>query len=1136
MTYAIVSNRILHIYKTILGVLARYFPQTAKLLYAQLANLIKIALLWREELLWTVMLANIFGQGWYWGWQYRLPPIHRLVPRVPLHKLIDYLNQVDHEKMTRFESAFRRCYYSPARQSSGNDHPKCAALRDGALPFVKAISMYTSMPLVDIQGSRQSNKLGIPNIRTYIWDKDLDKTESYPDVDEAQFYSAIDVDAYLAMDQYVDCKPIVLYTMQPEQPAYNDDEYTITVGADNQFTCQMRGGASYTSHIWDYNRDIIKNSAQTNLFPTSFRTTVYKVVKRRVAPNWYFVALIPKASYGLLGSLLVQYSILGQPLKRYDCVSEHDGVKVASILDVTTNTYHLALADNVCTTSHSLTGRQYDAAQSYLRRDTAHNMHAISQRLNNPDLTGAADLVTLLVGNTTTTKIHSAPATIHYSEPHNNDKPLKPAMLTLMPPILHGAAYVPDMTRANMVYAVQKRVVEFQKDFKPDNQVIEWCREFIQSFTKASLVPVSIEDVIAAQSAPRQQRALKVGLNSVIDIGPNEAILKKESYGKPSPARIITTSKENHKIRWAQYQMALAQLFKTMEWYAFGKTPYEVAQRIAQLCSTAEFMQLGDFNKMDGHVNEFQRMMERELMMWLFPETYHQDIIECLMNEVKFNVKLVDKELLEIIYDALFARKSGSAETANFNTFLNACVCYCCYRYMSLSKEEALKKLGCFGGDDSASPDISNDVYSKIAKRFGHEVEFGTVQRGDMGISFLGRLYGPGVWSGELDSMCDIKRTLSKFHLSVPFSHGPDNFVSVAHARAIEKAFSYYLTDRETPIIGRLCDAILSHARDLDIKLPDAIDPKRVNWWAQFAEEVQFPNKFGEWMWGYVEMAGIDHRNRRLDDIVLALRSRIPAYALYQPLDEKELIINRPLVIGGDQFVPPNSDITTFPDPPDMPNVKNSKSKAPAKMAEITISVPPTAVEAVVTSPNSRQRRLDRRAAQRATNSASNQLPPAPPVVSGAPARSHGPLPPPPAAAKSKATANVPKGRAAKANAPGKARSASAKGAGKAQAGRTKTIASNTTPHDKISRDYISALGRYHALLNRDADFGIVEATQWANNPDTFGPAGEIFQAQLKGIAQAPDVQLQWFTKYMNQRVKSAREQGVEARRLPRRT
>jgi len=291
-----------------------------------------------------------------------------------------------------------------------------------------------------------------------------------------------------------------------------------------------------------------------------------------------------------------------------------------------------------------------------------------------------------------------------------------------------------------------------------------------------------------------------------------------------------------------------------MPWYTFGKSPRIISERIATVCRHAEeFITLGDFSRMDGRVSNVGRTLTTAVLNRLFADAYHEELQDLMRSQVfrkcytTYGVK----------YNPLHSRLSGSPETSGNNTLENAFICYLAWRMTKnlngefYNKQEAWEKL-CdgseFGGDDSAMADLPRESYVKAAAALGHKVTVDIVLRGELGVNFLSRFYGPYVWTGDPNNMCDLRRALSKFHTTPDASADPVT-------KMTEKSLSMAFTDSKTPIIGPYVVQWLELA---DVKVPHKlIDPTvDTSWWsAQFERTEQFINVEADWMYDYARLA-----------------------------------------------------------------------------------------------------------------------------------------------------------------------------------------------------------------------------------------------------------------------------------------
>jgi len=97
-----------------------------------------------------------------------------------------------------------------------------------------------------------------------------------------------------------------------------------------------------------------------------------------------------------------------------------------------------------------------------------------------------------------------------------------------------------------------------------------------------------------------------------------------------------------------------------------------------------------------------------------------------------------------------------------------------------------------------------------------------------------------------VNSCCDIRRQLGKFHTSVNLQVAP-------LVKLKEKATSFHLTDPNTPIIGELATAIVRRfgVSDAHPELKHGL----AGWFARYSSDVQYPNDDSGWMEWYAATA-----------------------------------------------------------------------------------------------------------------------------------------------------------------------------------------------------------------------------------------------------------------------------------------
>jgi hypothetical protein len=139
--------------------------------------------------------------------------------------------------------------------------------------------------------------------------------------------------------------------------------------------------------------------------------------------------------------------------------------------------------------------------------------------------------------------------------------------------------------------------------------------------------------------------------------------------------------------------------------------------------------------------------------------------------------------------------------------------------------------------------DVPKDILEKAAKDLGHELKVELIKRGQIGIMFLSRVYGPDVWYGDTNSCCDLPRQLSKFHVCQPF---PPSVTAME--KLVEKAFAYSMSDMNTPIMGPLCQKALRGTK-FEFKNLHGV------WNIDHDKDDQYPNEHCPWMDEYAHTA-----------------------------------------------------------------------------------------------------------------------------------------------------------------------------------------------------------------------------------------------------------------------------------------
>jgi len=792
----------------------------------------------------------------------------------------------------RLRSIFYGTPLLDSRKTDVHPHPSSAADRTAAGAYCEAFALSCSCRPFFVQCSRSDQRKLRAGSRTYHWAKDfmVHPAASLRTDNDMEIY--IDVDYYLDMPTQLSqhFRPTLLYTFTPECAATSTDEIMFTFLHDGSVQYHLTGGAGYMHHLWNYACD--------TLMISSWRRVVVYLVDRRPThvPHRSLILLTPLCCWNFPMSVFIMRVITGTPLDRLNPIIG----KFIRLRLLGRTTTDPAGTSRVST---ALVGSYSSATISSADDDRIASM----ARLSKLPLS-IAQVQSVVPDHSIATVIaeyhrthQPCPIPIVFP-PHlsaNNyqllpERPYevtRPCLVPFMSSPFPPTAYVPDICYNNDAASVIGRIENVRSTATLDSRYLGFAKEFITAFVcGAVLHPVDFDRVYEKQSRPTQRHILDTG--SLMDKPRRiiEAFMKKESYDEPKDPRVISTINGKDKLRYSRYTYALANHAKRFPWYAFSKTPLEIATRVASLCVNSPYGVLdSDLNRMDGRVAPALRMFEILLFYAAFAETYHEDI--CELHSAQF--RLSGRTSEGVGYESGYARASGSGETGILNTLDNAYMNYCAIRLTQITADipAAMAYLGIYGGDDGLSLYINPPTLTKACEALGQVAKVHIVLHGQTGVTFLARIYSPYVWFGDPSSCCDIPRTMIKFHLSMNL---PMN-VSPA-MKLLEKARSLALTDSQTPMVGCFVRRALELA---PLRFPRL--PQLSTWWARFAENDQYPNHDNGWMDGYFytvlpafDLAFWQSWVAACSDIDMLLHAPI-----CYPEPVAALVLPRPVVING---------------------------------------------------------------------------------------------------------------------------------------------------------------------------------------------------------------------------------------------
>ncbi len=757
-----------------------------------------------------------------------------------LTELVKLLSTRPTRKPSLVRSAFREAEKGRQQSFSGHSHPIAAAKRTVAEGLISNFAQTLALRVYSYQQSSRDQNLYVSGCRDFYWSKD---TLQVPrsDVIGDMVVKLVDVDYYVDMHSFlcsIPLQPVVLYTINP-QAVYEPlcDNVSFTFDQDSKLTCTVSGGGCYVHQLWNWNVDVL---TVVDYWRLSARD--YLVERRLIAKHREVVCLVPIASYFGLGAFL--HSFLTSTLLTRLQVN----VGAYSVLRVQTersNTVSIARVGDFVgvTVDASIVDALRIAAENSAVKLTTSAALSYSDALDKPSAIVLVDYI-LRTGGRQNTVIYPANESFcRYQIGKNFDPEAKNPLKAFMNPIVLGA-HSPDTTVDNHKAAVEQRVVIPQREAEKllensDTQrITNLMDEFVNQLKPEFVEPVDFDEVMKRQDRPAQRHILwESQLVCKISNFIN-SFIKVESYDDIKPPRIISTIKPLPKCEYSSYIYPISEAIKDCHWYAFGCTPLEIANRVAKLCSGAMTVVTSDMSKFDGHVSYLMRKLEWMVLARFYKPHHHAKLRE--LHQLMYNQRATTR--LGVEYKTLASRLSGAPDTSLFNSVLNAFVAYVCLRNSGSNPDEAYASLGLYGGDDGLTPDISTDDFVKAAVSCGFVAKSQCVNRGSLGVHFLARYYSPNVWYGCPDSMCDLRRQLSKFHTSANL---PPSVTS--EQKLLEKCTSFHLTDANTPVLGDLCRKTIDLATKFGVKRNDLAAPLRY-YWSNFDRDVQFPNTYGDWM------------------------------------------------------------------------------------------------------------------------------------------------------------------------------------------------------------------------------------------------------------------------------------------------
>lgn len=797
-------------------------------------------------------------------------------------------------------SAFAELEFTLCHFQSASTHKDAAAERNSIFSFaVKLGSRIGKRPYM-VNASSADQRHNADGHRDYHWAKDMNVKPQHDGMRHSHMAVFVDDDYHMDMPAILLrlARPCLIYTIQPTEPAgvMNDSQYWFK---DNELHMLVRGGAMFgaqpksSSHIiWDYSGDCLTFTGKVwGHLNTSFtwRSVTYLVERKQLSFGRQLILLSPITRHdGLLDTYLTTKvaGTKGKTLTQFKPLNHEGWNVITSVTDERESAItRMSVSRNGAMTAATITTDEYVALKEHFITNSRQKLGVTATSLNT-HLRCASKVTAQVFLSYLQASVDNDYSQLCFiglmryqckvpgrrAQFYNED--YKPSVQVWCNPLI-GPAAAPDRCPANDTAAYIKRILLPQTNvFKnmsanPDlNFILETINYFIHMIThvefgdiEGTMHPASYEEVSARQARPTQQALLQ--REDCCDLFPDPIwgyFEKGDPAGKYADPRGISVSPTKEKIDHSSYMYPVMDLFQRLNWYAFGKTPRAIAEGVARVCDGAAYMNEDDIVRMDGHENDIGRIMTRGLMLGLYAPEHHQE----LETSLKDNYHVTAKSTWGLKFKSGFTRSSGSSQTTFFNTSEIFLVHMAAYRSMInpatvryYTKEEAYlmtRDYCMFGGDDGLARELSADALTAGARKCRHYVTQIKREPGS-NPTFLARVYGPDVFSGDPTSCWDPKRQLTKFHTCKVNNAPPER-------KLVEKLFSLAATDANTPIAGELVDTLkrvirrMQSTREGLYQLEELLGVgfKKVgitdtNFYAVDEVDQRWPNERAEWMY-----------------------------------------------------------------------------------------------------------------------------------------------------------------------------------------------------------------------------------------------------------------------------------------------
>jgi hypothetical protein len=768
--------------------------------------------------------------------------------RTKFHKI---LNHIDYGRLPD-------CSHPEAAQERTVSRNVCY---DWIARVLKKSVFVMDMSLCDVQKIGKTVRAGQ---RSHYVDKDLTMPCFNDEPQEGDVLCFHDSEYRRDMGKYVSKFPCLMYSFIPESvggPIKNGDFYIDQNDVSHSRFC---GGEVQSHPHWDWMQSHFS-------VPTWFGRYVVLCETKRVSEHRYLIFTIPIAWVPWFyrspsddgGDVLLEAAKPLQRIKFNHWVGANTSVLVLQKKNPETGILEVSFGQPSCAISYTVSLEEFNAMIScYLRTAKAHRgthiiQKYVKERYKPTERTSAIQniysIIELLSDNITAHSCYfpciksvgglgvalkdledpDVPDNANYHQLDGSHDLSKPVIRSVGPPMFGNASGCGDSEYSQLI-AVHERInAPREKIVEPSQEIADEYRALNKMFQedvlgvhKDSMYPLPFDEVNDLMAKPSQRADYLRVIGDLVDMMDRvDAFVKKEPMNNPSKAgRIIQPMSKDHKVYSAQYSLAYAKILKTMDWYAFGKTPREIADRVHEVCHKFATAAVSDYSSYDTTHGELAYELWESDVVYVTAEEHKEAVAETLRKECD----LIGRTPLGKKFDTRKMNCSGSTATSNRNSTMNAKKAWFALYKTAIKlgyqnpRLWATERLGVYGGDDGMTMEIDVECYKQVARDLGFILKVESSGPTNEPITFLARTYSnPSAHNG---SMSDVPRAAKKLHLTTANKDVSDFEVMA------RKALALSITDANTPLLSQVSALMARTAGPQEMKrILEKLDTGKIN-------------------------------------------------------------------------------------------------------------------------------------------------------------------------------------------------------------------------------------------------------------------------------------------------------------------